>query len=350
MIINKKNVMLLLCFAILITGCKSIKNIDIIDIDTKKETTFIAMDTVMTLTIYGKDETLTKIKELITNLESKLSVTNEKSEIYNINKTKNATVSKETVNLVVQALSLCERTNGNLDISVYPILKEWGFTTGKYQIPSKSTIESKARYVNYKNIICDMANNTIILENNMEIDLGSVAKGYTGDCVVELLKSENVMSALLNLGGNIQALGHKPDGSMWKIGIQNPFHNEEYMGTLKIADEAVVTSGSYERYFVVDGTVYCHIIDPTTGMSIQNGLTSVTIVGESGIICDGLSTALFVMGLEEAIEFWKESNDFEAIFITEDGKVTITEGLIERFSLLETTTKINQEMEIIYRE
>ena len=168
----------------------------------------------------------------------------------------------------------------------------------------------------------------------MEIDLGSVAKGYAGQLVAQMLRDNGVQSALLDLGGNVQTVGSKPDGSPWKIGIKDP-QGEEVMMVLYIKDQAVVTSGGYERYFEQDGQTYWHIMDPFTGRPADNGLISVTIVGDEGVVCDGLSTALFVMGLEKAADLWAQSGDFEAVFVTASGEVYITEGLRDRFALTE---------------
>jgi thiamine biosynthesis lipoprotein len=148
------------------------------------------------------------------------------------------------------------------------------------------------------------------------------------------------------LGGNVQALGAKPDGSPWRVAVQDP-SGEGYLGVLEIDGQAVITSGGYERYFVEDGVTYWHIIDPTTGTPARSGLISVTIVGDSGLLCDGLSTSLFVMGLEDATQFWQENSGFEAVFVTEDGQITITEGLQDKFSLLEDT---GEEIVVIHHD
>ena len=159
-----------------------------------------------------------------------------------------------------------------------------------------------------------------------------IAKGYTGDQLIRLFRENGVTSALINLGGNVQTVGTKPDGTPWRIGVQSPF-GEGYLGTIEAKDEAVITSGGYERYFEKDGQIFWHIIDPATGLPAKNGLLSVTVAGESGALCDGLSTALFVMGLEKAAAFWQSSGGFDAVFVTDDGSVYITEGLAERFAL-----------------
>ena len=202
-------------------------------------------------------------------------------------------------------------------------------------------------HVDYTKIDFDRKQSAVTLPPDMEIDLGSVAKGYTGDQILSLLREADVTSALLNLGGNVQALGSKPDGSPWRIGVQNPL-GDGYIGVLEVTDQAVITSGGYERYFVEDGKTYWHIIDPATGAPAHSGLISVTIIGGSGLMCDGLSTALFVMGLEDAAQFWRETGNFEAVFVTEDGQITITEGLTDRFSLEDESPF--DEVAVLYQE
>ena len=167
----------------------------------------------------------------------------------------------------------------------------------------------------------------------MQIDLGAVGKGYTGDLITEVLKENGIESALLDLGGNIQTIGTKPDGTEWKLGLRSPF-DEGSFATLEVSDCAVITSGGYERYFVGDdGETYWHILDSETGKPAHSGLVSVTIVGKDGRLCDALSTSLFVVGLDDATEHWKQRDDFEMVLVTDDGKIYLTEGLEESFSL-----------------
>ena len=174
---------------------------------------------------------------------------------------------------------------------------------------------------------------TASLPDGVEVDLGSVAKGYAGDVLTGLLKANGVKSALLDLGGNIQTVGTKPDGSSWRIGVRDPEDENGYIGVVSVSDKAVVTSGGYERYFEQDGVRYWHILDPETGAPARSGLASVTVVGDSGLLCDALSTALFVMGLDRALEHWRTYRDFEAVFVCEDGSVTVTAGLEDSFAL-----------------
>ena len=318
----------LLSAAFLLTGCSGAPAQE------PETATFFAMDTAMDFTVYGDAALLDEAETLIGSLEEQVSVTDEHSDIYAIDHTGSGSLSGNAAELMEQALELCRRTGGALDISVYPIVRAWGFTTGSYQVPDEETIQSLLPLVDYTQIQYDAATGVVTLPEGMEIDLGSVAKGYAGQLAAQMLREHGVQSALLNLGGNVQTVGTKPDGSPWQIGIKDP-QGEDAMMVLSVEDQAVVTSGGYERYFEQDGQTYWHIMDPSTGHPADSGLLSVTLVGKQGIICDGLSTSLFVMGLEKAADLWAQSGDFEAVFVTASGEVYITEGLQDRFALTE---------------
>ena len=318
----------LLSAAFLLTGCSGAPA------QGPETATFFAMDTAMDFTVYGDAALLDEAETLIGSLEEQVSVTDEHSDIYAIDHTGSGSLSGNAAELMEQALELCRRTGGALDISVYPIVRAWGFTTGGYQVPDEETIQSLLPLVDYTQIQYDAATGVVTLPEGMEIDLGSVAKGYAGQLAAQMLREHGVQSALLNLGGNVQTVGAKPDGSPWQIGIKDP-QGEDAMMVLSVEDQAVVTSGGYERYFEQDGQTYWHIMDPSTGHPADSGLISVTIVGDEGVVCDGLSTALFVMGLEKAADLWAQSGDFGAVFVTASGEVYITEGLQDRFALTE---------------
>lgn len=328
---RSRMICLFLC-VLLLTGCTGTVLPDSkAGADEPGEVTFFAMDTVMQLTLYGDKTLLDDAQQQVGALERRLSVTEEGSEICAVNQTGSAVLSAETAKLLTQALELCRRTDGALDLSIYPVVRAWGFTTGEYGVPDEDVLRGLLSCVDYTEIQFDGMSGQLTLAPGMEIDLGSVAKGYTGDRLIDLFGQGGASSALINLGGNVQALGSKPDGSPWRIAVQDPF-GEGYAGVLDVIGQAVITSGGYERYFEEDGQIYWHIIDPDTGCPARSGLVSVTIVGNSGLLCDALSTALFVMGYEDAVEFWRGCDDFEMILIREDGRIAWTEGLEGSFA------------------
>lgn len=298
--------------------------------DKLAERSIFAMDTIMNLKIYGKqaENVLSLSCSRIEELEELLSVTQEGSDIWRINHAKGelTEISEETATILNMAIQIGEETKGALDITLYPVLTEWGFTTNKYRIPEPERLQTLLEYVDYRQI--ELHEMQVRIPEEAAIDCGALAKGYTGDQIVEIFKENGVKSALINLGGNVHTLGTKPDGSLWKIGIRNPFEDAGEICILSIADRAVVTSGNYERYFIgEDGTRYWHILDASNGYPANNGLVSVTIIGEEGLRCDALSTALFVAGMEEAVSYWRDRQDFEMLLVTEDKKLYITEGI-----------------------
>ena len=243
--------------------------------------TFYAMNTTMEFTVYSSASLVDDAEALINSLEDELSVTKDTSEIAQINQNGSGTVTGSTADLMGKALAMCSRTNGTLDISVYPIVRAWGFTTGSYKVPSEEELTSLLPLVDYTNVQYDEVTGEVILPAGMEIDLGSIAKGYAGQQAAELLREKGVTSALLNLGGNVQTIGSKPDGGAWQIAVKNP-HNKEPMMVVSVRDKAVVTSGGYERYFEQGGKTYWHIMDPKTGRPADSGLLAVTVIGEDG--------------------------------------------------------------------
>lgn len=322
--IGRKGLLPLLVALLLLSGCGG-------TVREPVSRTWLAMDTVMQATVYdGDEELLDQAEELVQELEEELSVTNPDSALSQLNRTGSAQLSPKSADLLEQALNLCQLTDGALDVSIYPVLRAWGFTTGEYRVPEAEELAELLTRVDYRQVLLSQ-NGVAQLLQGMELDLGAVAKGYTGDLLLEAFRQAGVTSALLSLGGNVQALGSKPDGSDWTVAIQDP-EGEGYLGYLSVSDQAVVTSGGYERYFQGEyGTVYWHILDPETGCPARSGLISVTVVGSSGLFCDGMSTALFVLGEEEAVSLWRSLGEFEFILVTEDGRLLLTQGLADRF-------------------
>lgn len=298
-----------------------------------------AMDTYMTFKAYGTDadEALENIMTLITDLEDMLSVTDTDSAIskVNIGHGTATEIPDTVVELVEEAQKISSQTEGAFDISIYPVLKTWGFTTGNYQVPTAETLNTLLQYVDYTRIDLDTENNTITLPENMQIDLGGIAKGYAGQKAAESLKAQGIENALLNMGGNIQTVGSKPDGSDWTVAIQDPENTNQYVGYVQVSDKAVVTSGGYERYFEdANGHLWWHIMNPKTGYPAESGLISVSVIGDDGMLCDVLSTALFVMGLDKASTYWKTYGSFEAVFVTDNNEIYVTEGLKGNFKTM----------------
>ena len=294
-----------------------------------------AMDTYMTLTAYGENAMvgLDAAEKEIKWLDENLSTGIESSEIAKVNANHGGKVGEVASYLIQRSLELHKSTDGVFDISIYPVMKLWGFAGGDFKVPEENTLAETLKLVDAKKVLLDSENGMVSFDmEGMEIDLGAIAKGYTSNRVMEVLKENGVESAIVNLGGNVQVLGSKVDKSAWRVAIQDPVNAEAFLGILSTEDKAVITSGGYERYFEENGKKYHHIIDVKTGYPADSGLTSVSIVAKDGTLADGLSTSLFIMGEEKAKNYWREHRkEFEAILYKEDGSVYITEGLEGNF-------------------
>lgn len=313
---------ILIC--LLICGCTS---------NTTEEytKTIFAMDTVMDLKIYSDngDNALEEAENEILRIEKLFDRGNKDSEIYKINQNKTLKVSSDISEVISDAIAISQETNGAFDITIAPVMDLWGFLGSAFKVPSDAELTSALSNVGYKNV--QIKDNQLSISENTTIDIGGIGKGYASDKVAELLKKSGVKSAIISLGGNVYAIGKKPNNSLWTVGIANPKNPAQPIGKIQISDKAVVTSGGYQRYFEQDGITYHHIIDPQTGKSADNGLASVTIIADSGTRADGLSTSLFVMGLENSIEFWRSNKNFEAVFIDDHGTVYVTSGINNYF-------------------
>ncbi len=306
----------------------------------KLEFTTFAMDTVMNITIYSEDQDGARgvseaLTSLLAGMDSMLSATREGSDISQINQSEGQPVEVTgwTMELLPQVLELCQATDGALDITAYPAVKAWGFTGEEHRVPPSNELAELAAKIDYTAV--ELGMNTVSVPAGMEIDLGAVAKGYAGDLLAYNVRDNNLSSALLDLGqSTIVAVGTKPDGSPWRIGVRDP-EGEDYFAVVELEDMAMGTSGGYQRYFEEGGVTYWHILDPKTAAPARSGLSSVTVVSPSALTCDGLSTALFVMGLEDGTQFWRDHPEleFEAVFVTENGEIYRTAGLEGRFSL-----------------
>lgn len=323
---NFKRLVALFLTIILLCGCSS---------TTPNSRTFFAMDTIMAVNIYGNETAAKMCEEYVISLEQLLSAQKSESDTSRINAAAGeVAISDETSELLKMVLDFSDETGGIYDPTVYLLVKEWGFIGGEYTVPENERISELLENVGYEKIT--LSENNVSIPKDVEIDFGACAKGYAADKLTEILRDNNVTSALLDLGGNIQVIGVKPDGEEWKIGVANPESPSESLGTMLLSDCAAVTSGGYQRYFVDEnGVRHCHIINPRTGYPADNGISSVTVVAKSGTRADMLSTALFIMGVNEAVDFWRRSEDFEMLIVTEGGEIMITETLAEKFTLSE---------------
>ena len=352
--------------------------------DGRKSTEIFAMDTIMSLSIAGKDaeEMLHLCEGEIRRIEKLLTAEDRESEIGQINAASEAAgaakttdkagqpasgtpqpvsdapqsdsdapqgngkdagialpVSEETAALLEEALLVSRATDGAFDISLYPVTELWGFSTGEYRVPEAEELKETLARCGYEKISVsraqDGSGSTLgFAVPRMAIGLGAIGKGYTSQRLADLLSAHGVTSALLNLGGNVQAVGNRPDGKPWRIAIRHPEEGSDYLGILSVSDEAVVTSGGYERFFEKDGVTYHHILDPDTGYPAESGILSATVICTDGTCADALSTAVFVMGREKAEALWQSfrgtEDAFDMILFLRDGTLAVTEGVAER--------------------
>ena len=293
---------------------------------------FFAMDTFMRVTVYGdkSEEMAEEAKNEIERIDELLSISGD-SEIADINAHGGGRASPETRDILERAIEIERWTDGAFDITLYPVVDAWGFFSGEYRIPDNEEIKELLLHTGIENININEDNSVVFAQQGMGIDLGGIGKGYAGQRVHDILAENGVSSALMELGGNICLLGTKPDGSLWRVAIMSPFDTSDRVGVIEAKDVSIVTSGGYQRYFEEDGTTYHHIIDPSTGFPADSGLMSVTIVCSDGLLADALSTALFVMGEDEACRFWRENGGFEMLLVTDDGRIVISSGIEDSF-------------------
>ncbi len=317
--------LLILLSAIIFSAC---------NFDSKYDSEFFAMDTVMTVTAYGNnsENAVKSAQSEINRLDSLLSIQNENSEIYTLNSEKSIYACDDTLELVKRSKEAFKLTDGAFDITSQPLTNLWGFYSNlENRVPTKSEIENALKHVGSKYIKID--GSKITLENGACIDLGGIAKGYASKRASEILTDNGVSSAIISLGGNVKAVGSKPDGSKWNIAVADPDDNSKQAGVLSVSDKAVVTSGGYQRYFEENGQIYHHIIDTSTGYPAKSGLKSVTVVSDDDVLADALSTGFFVMGMNKAADICSKNESlFGAVFITDKNEIFITQNLNGIFS------------------
>lgn len=305
----------LLCLLLCLSGCS----------EQKVTKQIFSMDTFMELTAYGDNAevalsaVINTINQTATDWDPEVT----KSTVYAMNHAEGApmVVSPEIADMLTTAKTVYEQTGGALDLTVYPIVKAWGFIDSVHTVPDTDTIDSLKSVPCFDDVALDI--HTVTMPAGAEISFGAVAKGAMAERSKLILKDYGVKSAFLSLGGNVQTIGTKPDGSNWRIGVQDPKNLSSHLGIVSVGECAVVTSGSYQRYFEQDGKLYHHIIDPKTAAPAESGLVAVTILCDSGTMADCLSTSMFILGEEQAISYRSTYGGFDMILVTADDRVIV---------------------------
>ena len=302
---------------------------------------FYSLGTILQFKVYGNkaQQAIDEAMQKVNDIDNKMSVFKDYSEISKINKNAGVSavkVSKQTFYVIKKAVNYSTLSRGAFDPTIRPVVGLWGIQTENARIPGKDEINKDLILVDYKDIILDEKNNSVMLKNkNQALDLGAIAKGFAADEVSRIFHKNKVKSAIIDLGGNVFALGNKIDNNPWNIGVQDPLSSTgEYVGVIIVTNKSVVTSGNYERYFIKEGKKFHHIIDPLTGNPSENGIISATIISDLSIDGDALSTCAFVMGLENGRKLIESIKGVEAIFITENKYIYTTLGVKNNFELL----------------
>ena len=317
---------LLTAAALLLSGCSGTSGKPLTYTDT-------VFDTVISVQVYDSVEksVLEHCKTMCKEFEDKFSRTIETSEISQINAAGGTpvTVSDDTVKLIKKGIYYGELSNGAFDITIGTVSKLWDFKAENPSPPSAEAVAEAVSHIDYKKIV--ISDNTVTLTDpKAAIDLGAIAKGYVADRLKDYLRKEGVKHALINLGGNVLAMGGKPDGSAYNIGIQKPFDDKgEPLTSVKVKNQSVVTSGTYQRYFESGGTLYHHILNPADGMPCNNGLSSVTIITDSSLTADALSTTCFVLGPKKGLKLINQLDNVDAVFVDSNNEITYSRNFMK---------------------
>jgi len=307
------------------------------------------MDTLVHIQVYCPDGQIGQLAlgaafdefSRIADLSDKFAATNlsdpEISDVYRVNKNagiKPVQVSDDTLVMLEKSLEYARLSDGAFDITVGPLMELWGFGQGQYRLPAVNEVQSTLALVDYQQVVLDKQARTVFLPvKGMEIDLGGIAKGYATDRAAQKLRQLGITSALINAGGNVLAIGSKPDGSAWSTGIQDPRDKTKLIAVIKVKDRAVVSSGDYERCFFADGIRYHHILDPSTGQPARQ-LMAATIVAPGATEADLLSTTLFVLGTGPGMEMANKLTDVQVVFIDEQKNISISPSLEQQIDFM----------------
>ncbi|MGL4914442.1 MAG: FAD:protein FMN transferase [Romboutsia sp.] len=309
--------------------------------------TEIFMGTPIKLTLYNEsnEEILDKAFEKVSKIEDTLSINKPGTELDNLNAKSGISpvvLSEMSYDIIRKALEYSKLSDGGYDVSIGPLIKLWSIGLPEAKVPTQEEINEVIKLIDYSNIDMNDSNREVFLsKKGMIVDLGSIAKGYVADELVKLLKDEGIEKAIIDLGGNIYALGYKEENKKWRIGIQNPFDDRgNVVGTIDVANKSVVTTGVYERFIEKNGKKYHHILNPKTGYPYETNIAGVSIVADHSIDADALSTLVFTKGLEEGLKFVNELENVDAIFITNKKEIYTTKGIKDNFKIMNEEFKL----------
>ena len=305
----------------------------------RQEKNFFFMDTPITVTLYTNQKTAEPIfdacRTLLLEYDNLWSRTKQESDVGRFNAATNSTeLDVRTAELIEKAIDVSQKTSGAFDITVAPIVNLWQVSEERETLSTAAEMQAALALVGSHKLT--LANDTLTkTEQAVQIDLGGIGKGAAISALIDYLKTCNLRGGIVSFGSNVAVFGEKPDGKPYRIALKNPKTQGRYAGVLNLQDgEIFSVSGDYERFYTIDGKQYHHIIDPQTGYPSESGLCSVAVICSDGALADALSTALFVMGKEDALAFYESGRyDFEAIFIDQNGNVTTTAGLADRFEI-----------------
>jgi thiamine biosynthesis lipoprotein len=285
------------------------------------------------ITIYDNpsEAVFTQSFDRIEDIENKMSINIADSEVSLINKNagiKPVVVSSDTFTVIKEALEVAALSNGAFDPTVGPLVASWNIGDDDARVPPQEEIDTLLPLIDYKMVTLNEEESSVYLEKEgMMLDLGGIAKGYAADEVAKILLAHNVEKAIINLGGNVLTVGTRVDGTKWRIGVQNPEADRGgYVMIVNLEDQALVTSGPYERFLIVDGITYHHILDTTNGYPIVTDLTSASIIASNSFIADALSTAVYSLGLEKGLDLINSIDDVEALIMDKDHNIYISKG------------------------
>ncbi len=334
---NKKSLIAVILCAVIVFG---IVSYDFISGRNSCEKTSVAMGTVVTFNLYGfgAKNDLDKIETEINGLEnSVLSWRKKGSDVYRINESAGASVSvsPDTAKIIGQCIDISDDCGGVFDITIGNVTKLWDFGGNNQRLPSDDEIKTALGSVGYKNV--SISGNAVRINKGQSLDLGAVGKGFACDKIKDLLAKGRTKSAVVSVGGSLLIYGNRT----FPIGIVNPDNDKQSMGTLKLKDTCVSTSGNYEKYFEKDGKRFHHILNATTGYPATSEFKSVTVVCSSGLLSDALSTVCYIAGYRKSVDILKEY-DAEAVFIFNNNAVKVTDGLADKFTVTDDSYTLDK--------